>query len=107
MADKVEFDEGLFRKAAQKTGHVHNRIEAVLDTLEASINARGKPWGTDTIGHTFEFGEGGSGGYKTSKTKLVEGGHNMAGSFENFSTSQTKSANFLRDMENGNRDGVR
>ncbi|MEU2103158.1 hypothetical protein [Nocardia sp. NPDC019255] len=104
MADNVEFDEHLFRKAAQKTGHVEDRINGIIDRLSASIAARGNCWGNDTIGRNFANG---SGGYTTTRDNLIKGARNVAGTFQNFSEGQTKTANLLRDMEHGNRDGIR
>ncbi|MGV9723241.1 hypothetical protein [Nocardia beijingensis] len=107
MADNVEFDEHLFRKAARKTGHVEDRINGIIDRLSASIVARGNCWGNDTIGRNFANGPDGSGGYTTTRDSLINGARNVAGTFENFSKGQTKTANLLRDMEHGNRDGIR
>ncbi|MGQ4618080.1 hypothetical protein [Nocardia sp. R7R-8] len=107
MADNVEFDEHLFRKAAQKTGHVEHRITGIIDRLKASIDARKDCWGNDSIGRNFANGPDGSGGYTTTRDNLIQGGRNVAGTFRNFSDGQTKTANLLRDMEHGNRDGIR
>ncbi|BDT94282.1 MULTISPECIES: hypothetical protein [Nocardia] len=107
MADNVEFDEHLFRKAAQKTGHVQDRITGIIDRLSTSIAARGNCWGNDTIGRNFANGPDGSGGYTTTRDNLIKGARNVAGTFENFSEGQTETADLLRDMEHGNRDGIR
>ncbi|MFC9432304.1 hypothetical protein [Nocardia sp. NPDC057030] len=105
MADKVQYDSDLFFKAAKKTGDARDRINTVLHTLQASINARGNPWGNDTLGRNFANGPDGSGGYTSSRDNMITGAQNIAGSLDNFSTGQTKSAKLLEKMEHGNRDG--
>ncbi|UGT70016.1 hypothetical protein LTT66_07550 [Nocardia gipuzkoensis] len=107
MADNVEFDEHLFRKAARKTGHVQDRVNGIIDRLSTSIAARGNCWGDDTIGRNFASGPDGQGGYTTTRDNLISGARNVASTFENFSEGQTETADLLRDMEHGNRDGIR
>ncbi|MEU7142916.1 hypothetical protein ABZ942_25965 [Nocardia sp. NPDC046473] len=99
MADKFQYDSVLFYKAAQKTGDARDRINTVLHTLQASLNARGNPWGNDSLGRNFATG------YTSSRDNMITGAQNIAGSLDNFSTGQIKSAELLEKMEHGNRDG--
>lgn len=105
MAEKFQYDSDLFLKAAKKTGDARDRINTVLHTLQSSINARGNPWGNDTLGRNFAKGPDGAGGYTSSRDNMITGAQNIAGSLDNFSTGQTKSAQLLEKMEQGNRDG--
>ncbi|MFI6046315.1 hypothetical protein ACIA8C_32175 [Nocardia sp. NPDC051321] len=105
MAEKIQYDSDLFFKAAKKTGDARDRINTVLHTLQASLNARGNPWGNDTLGRNFAKGPDGTGGYTSSRDNMITGAQNIAGSLDNFSTGQTKSAELLEKMEHGNRDG--
>ncbi|MEU1985389.1 hypothetical protein [Nocardia sp. NPDC019395] len=103
----VEYNEQAFRRAGAKTGAVRDKIQGVIDTLESSIASRGAPWGTDTLGDTFANGQNGNPGYTTARDNLVEGAGNVAGTFGSFHDGQIESADLLRDMEDGNRDGLR
>ncbi|MBB5912863.1 hypothetical protein BJY24_001730 [Nocardia transvalensis] len=105
MADKLEAEAALFRKAAEKTGDVRDKINGVLDTLKANLDSRGTPWGTDSIGSQFAHGEGGEGGYLDSRKNMVEGAQNVAGTMDSFHQGQVKSAAYLEKMEQQNRDG--
>ncbi|MCA2210175.1 hypothetical protein [Nocardia rosealba] len=107
MADKVEFDEHLFRGAAAKTGHVNDRVTSIMDTLKASVESHHGCWGHDTIGTTFANGQDGSGGYTKSSKLLTDNGDAVAEGFANMSQSQTESAEFLHNMELDNRYGLR
>ncbi len=108
MTDKnVEFDSGLFFKAADATGRVHDRIKGVLDTLTASTASREGCWGTDTLGANFYYGPDGDNGYESSRDNTVDSATGMATGMNNLSTGQHESAVLLRDMELGNRDGLR
>ncbi|MFD4405904.1 hypothetical protein ACFWPH_24405 [Nocardia sp. NPDC058499] len=103
----VEYDEDAFRGAAAKTGAVRDKIQGVVDTLQTSIASRGAPWGTDSLGDTFANGQNGNPGYTTARDNLIEGAENVAGTFDSFHDGQVESADLLRDMEDGNRDGLR
>ncbi|MEV0540302.1 hypothetical protein [Nocardia salmonicida] len=105
-ADKVEFDEHLFRGAAAKTVHVHDRVKGIIDNLQGSMASNHGAWGSDTIGTTFAKGEDGKGGYTDSSKALTENGDAVAASFSNMSDSQTKTAEFLHNMDLDNRDGI-
>lgn len=100
----VENYPPLLDKAAQKTGEVRDRINAVLTTLSASLAGRGAPWGNDKIGDQFTQGEN---GYFASRENLTTSAANMATTFDNFSTSQTDAAFHLRTMDLGNGDQYR
>ncbi|WP_194825893.1 hypothetical protein [Nocardia sp. XZ_19_231] len=108
MADKnVEFDSGLFFKAADATGRVHDRINAVLDALAASTSSREGCWGSDTLGANFFAGPDGDNGYDSSRENTVGNAGSMSTGMNNLSTGQYESAVLLRKMEQGNRDGLR
>ncbi|NKY88771.1 hypothetical protein [Nocardia veterana] len=107
MADRLEAEAELFRKAAYRTGDVRDRINNVLNTLRANLAARGNPWGTDSIGHQFAHGAGGEGGYLDSKKNMIQGAENVAGTMDSFHQGQIKSAEYLESMERRNRDGFR
>ena len=96
MADRVEADAALFRQAALKTGHVRDRVNGVLDTLQTSLAGRGTPWGDDKIGKQFADGPD---GYLVALTKLTTGTTNMALTFGNFSDGQIQSADLLQSMD--------
>ncbi|QLY31849.1 hypothetical protein [Nocardia huaxiensis] len=96
MTDKVQAYIDLLGKAGGKTGDVRDRINKVLDTLESSLAARGRPWGTDEIGDQFANG---ANGYQATSVNLVKGGRNMSGTFDNFSDAQLKAAKDLRDTD--------
>ncbi|WP_378737193.1 hypothetical protein [Nocardia brasiliensis] len=105
MAPNVENSPDLLRKAAQnKTGHVRDRLNSVLSTLESSLAGRGRPWGDDKIGHRFYNGENGYGTGREHATKNVQ---NAATSFDNFEKGQVKSAGMLKTMDTGNAAGYR
>lgn len=108
MTDKkVEFDSGLFFKAADATGRVRDRIQGVLDTLATSTASREGCWGTDTLGANFLYGPDGDNGYDSSRENTVDNADSMATGMKNLSTGQYESAVLLRNMEQGNRDGLR
>ncbi|RDI64529.1 hypothetical protein [Nocardia pseudobrasiliensis] len=107
MADKLEVDAQRFRTAATKTGDVRDKVTTILDTLQRAIDSRGTPWGNDSIGDQFANGEGGKGGYLASRTNMITGGRNVAGTMGNFHDAQTKSADYLERMDHGNGDGYR
>ncbi|WP_157762212.1 hypothetical protein [Nocardia yamanashiensis] len=94
----------LLTTASRKTGKVRDNIEKIMDTLEASTSGRGEPWGNDTLGKGFADGPQ---GYIASRTNMIEGGGNMAGTFGNFSKGQADSAAKLQRMEDGNRDSFK
>lgn len=105
--ENVEYSEDAFRRAAEKTGGVRDKLNEIIDTLANNTNARGEPWGTDPIGNAFGQGQGGNPGYVVSRSNLLTGSRNVAATFGNFRDSQVDSANLLRDTEEGNRDGLR
>ncbi|GAA5067099.1 hypothetical protein [Nocardia callitridis] len=102
MADNLEADAELFRKAAQKSGHVRDRIDTVLSTLTTSLASRGAPWGDDKIGDQFANG---ANGYLAAVGKLSGGTTNMSITMNNFADGQTKSANLLERMDHSNGHG--
>ncbi|MFG1794409.1 hypothetical protein [Nocardia sp. NPDC049149] len=105
MAPNVENDPDLLRKAAQnKTGHVRDRLNSVLSTLEASLAGRGRPWGDDKIGHQFFDGDNGYGIGREHATKNVR---NASTSFDNFEKGQVTSAGMLKTMDHGNAQNYR
>ena len=85
---------------------MRDRVNGVLDTLTTSINGRGKPWGNDTLGQNFVNGQNND-GYSAGKKNLIESAENIAGTMDSFHDGQVESADFLQDMEDGNRDGMR
>lgn len=103
----VEYSEENFRRAAEKTGGVRDKLNGIIDNLESTTSGRGKPWGTDPIGVAFGDGQGGNPGYVESRDNLLTGSRNVAATFGNFYDSQVESANYLRDNEDGTRDGMR
>ncbi|WP_280400310.1 hypothetical protein [Nocardia carnea] len=106
MADRVDYNDEAFRAAAERTGGVRDRVKGVLDTLETSINGRGTPWGNDTLGNTFYNGQNND-GYGSGRTNLISSAENVAGTMDSFYKGQVESADYLQDMEDGNRDGLR
>lgn len=106
MADRVDYNDEAFRAAAERTGGVRDRVKGVINTLETSINGRGKPWGNDTLGNSFYNGQNND-GYGTGKTNLIDSAENVAGTMNSFYEGQVESADYLQDMEDGNRDGLR
>lgn len=99
MAGKVEVDPILFRRAAAKTVHVHDRINQVWDKLSGAISGLGQPWGNDKMGNQFAEGPAGDNGYLTTVTNLDKGATSMAGSFKETSDGQIKTATKLEEME--------
>ncbi|MFI5715600.1 hypothetical protein [Nocardia sp. NPDC051750] len=106
MADRVDYNDEAFTAAAERTGGVRDRVNGVIDTLTTSINGRGEPWGNDTLGNSFLNGEAND-GYSSGKTNLFASARNVAGTMGSFYDGQVESANYLKDMEDGNRDGLR
>lgn len=102
MAEKLEYDSGLFHDAADATGRARDRINGIIGRLVSSADGRGAPWGGDTIGMSFANGQDGAGGYLLSRTNLVTGSQNVAGSLDSFSDGQRDSARLLERMEQGN-----
>lgn len=107
MAERIELDPDLLRQAAQKTGHVRDRINSVMSTLQASLAGRGAPWGNDKIGDNFYNGPNGNDGYQASRKNLTTNTANMSTTFGNFSTNQTGTADYLERQDRGNADGFR
>lgn len=109
MADKVirmsdgrlEAYEDLLITASNKTGDVRDGINAVLSAFTTATDARGVCWGNDSLGSQFANG---SNGYLASKGNMIEGVRNMAGTFDNFSTSQAQSAAYLSSQDQQNAD---
>ncbi|MGW5385208.1 hypothetical protein [Nocardia sp. NPDC003963] len=106
MGDRVDYNDEAFRAAAHRTGGVRDRVDAVLDTLESRIGARGKPWGDDSLGTAFYEGDNDN-GYRSGKKNLVASAENISGTMGSFHDGQVESADYLQDMEDGNRDGLR
>ncbi|MFF2087780.1 hypothetical protein ACFVVM_28715 [Nocardia sp. NPDC058176] len=106
-SDEVELDEHLFRRAAAKTGHAQDRITGILETLGGVVASNDGCWGSDKIGTTFANGEDGKGGYIKSAKALTENGDAIATSLGNMSESQSKSAEFIHNMELDNEAGLR
>lgn len=106
MSDRVDYNDEAFRLAAERTGGVRDRINGVIGRLETTINGRGEPWGSDSLGRSFADGQDGN-GYVLSKGNLLGSARNVAGTMGSFHDGQVESANYLRDMEDGNRDGLR
>ena len=100
----VEYHESEFRAAADATGGVRDKVQDVIDTLTRSTASRGEPWGNDELGNSFATGDS---GYRTARGNLVTGARNVVGTLDQFHDGQVDSANMLRDMEDGNRDGFR
>ncbi|MEU4312606.1 hypothetical protein [Nocardia sp. NPDC024068] len=106
MGDRVDYNDEAFRRAAGKTGGVRDKINGVIDTLTASIDGRGEPWGGDSLGQSFANGQDGN-GYVPSKKNLIDSARNVSGTMGQFHDGQVESADYLQDMEDGNRDGLR
>ncbi|GGL23644.1 hypothetical protein [Nocardia jinanensis] len=106
MGDRVDYNDEAFRAAAERTGGVRDRINGVIGRLETSINGRGAPWGDDSLGLSFANGQDGN-GYVPSKKNLIDSANNVAGTMGQFHDGQVESADYLQDMEDGNRDGLR
>ncbi|MGW0183530.1 hypothetical protein [Nocardia sp. NPDC003345] len=106
MGDRVDYNDEAFRAAAERTGGVRDRVQGVIDNLELRINGRGQPWGNDSIGQNFANGQNND-GYRSGKTNLIDSGENVAASLDSFYQGQIESADYLQDMEDGNRDGLR
>lgn len=79
----------------------------MLDTLATSTSSREGCWGSDTLGRNFFCGPDGDNGYESSRENTVDNAGSMATGMKNLSTGQHESAVLLRDMEQGNRDGLR
>lgn len=106
MGDRVDYNDEAFRAAAERTGGVRDRINGVISSLESKINGRGEPWGSDSLGRSFAVGQAGN-GYVPSKKNLLDSARNVSGTMGQFHDGQVESADYLRDMEDGNRDGLR
>lgn len=105
MADRVNYNDEAFRAAARSTGGVRDRVNGVLNDLERNINGRGEPWGGDSLGQSFYNGQNND-GYGSGKTNLITSGRNVAGTMGAFHDGQVETADYLRDMEDGNADGL-
>ncbi|GGK57595.1 hypothetical protein [Nocardia camponoti] len=103
MAPKLEFDADLFRAASRKSDAVHDKIDAVLTTLKAAIDAKDGCWGDDTLG--TNFATGGDGGYTKMKSATTTNAQAMADAMGKFSAGQADAAAKIDKMEHGNRDG--
>ncbi len=90
MVDKMLVEVGKLRTAADKTEHVHDRINSVLTTLQAAMSARGPVWGNDSLGQQF-YGDDKQ-GYKGSSENLITGAGQIADTMDSFSQAQYKSA---------------
>ncbi|MFI9506322.1 hypothetical protein [Nocardia sp. NPDC052566] len=100
MADGVENDPDLLRKAAQlKTAHVRDRLKGVLTNLDAALAGRGRPWGDDKIGHQFYNG---AQGYGVGRANAQTNVKNAATSYDNYEKGQIKSADLLAQMNQAN-----
>ncbi|MEU1523122.1 hypothetical protein [Nocardia rhamnosiphila] len=106
MGDRVDYNDEAFRAAAERTGGVRDRINGVISSLESKINGRGAPWGSDSLGQSFAVGQDGN-GYVPSKKNLLDSARNVSGTMGQFHDGQVESADYLQDMEDGNRDGLR
>ncbi|WP_433205070.1 hypothetical protein ACQP1G_17295 [Nocardia sp. CA-107356] len=104
MGDKIQIDPELLRMAAKKTSRARDRVDSVINTLQASIAAREKSWGNDLLGDPFANGQGGAGGYLKSRDNMIEGARNVAGTMDNFYHGQVKWASYLDQKEHGNSD---
>lgn len=102
MADRLTTYTDLLRTAASKTDAVREGVQQVVNTLVSSAEARGDCWGDDSMGNQFANGKN---GYLASKTNILDGANNMAGTFANFSQGQTDSANQLAAMDHTNATG--
>lgn len=101
MSDRLEAYEDLLTTASIKTGNVRDGINSVLETFETATNGRGACWGNDSLGSQFANG---ANGYLNSKGNMIEGAQNMAGTFDNFSTSMAQSAAYLSSQDQQNAD---
>ncbi|MCU1643452.1 MAG: hypothetical protein JWN03_3727 [Nocardia sp.] len=102
MADRLKAYSDLLRTAAGKTAAVQDGIQQVVNTLVSSSDSRGEPWGDDSLGNQFANG---ANGYTKSKTNILEGANNMAGTFGNFSQGQLDAVTKLTNMDQGNASG--
>ncbi|WP_216912400.1 hypothetical protein OG225_38500 [Nocardia sp. NBC_01377] len=95
----VENYPNLLDIAAGKTGRVRDAINTVMGTLDVSLAGRGAPWGDDEMGRRFSDGPE---GYLSSRGNLKTSAAAIAGSFDNFSTTQYDTARQLRELEEDN-----
>ncbi|MFE3442565.1 hypothetical protein ACFXNW_06005 [Nocardia sp. NPDC059180] len=100
-ADKVDVDPDDFRRAAEKTGGVRDKVQGILDGLQTSIASRGTPWGNDKMGASFTDGEN---GYFAARESLTGNLDNVVNSFNNFRSGQAQTVIALNKMERGNED---
>ncbi|WP_330233024.1 hypothetical protein OHA40_11405 [Nocardia sp. NBC_00508] len=105
--ERIELDPDLLRQAARKTGHVRDRINSVMSTLQTSLAGRGAPWGNDKIGDNFYNGPNGNDGYRASRENLTTNSANTASTLGNLSTNQTDTADYLARQDRRNGDGFR
>ncbi|WP_280481237.1 hypothetical protein [Nocardia cyriacigeorgica] len=98
-ADKVKADPDDFQRAAEKTGAVRDKVQGILNTLQASISSYGTPWGNDKLGSSFTDGEQ---GYFAARESLTGNIENVANSFNNFRSGQAQTVVALRKMERAN-----
>ncbi len=101
MADRIQVEVGKLRTAAGKTEDVHDRILAVLSTLQGAMDAKGPVWGNDSVGQQFA-GDGSSQGYLASEKNLFKGAGEIATTMDSFSRAQTKTADEFVKMDEQN-----
>ena len=69
---QFSIDPEAFRKAANVTRGVSDKLSGIWNDLATGLDALGKPWGTDKIGNQFASGDSNN-GYTSSITGMREG----------------------------------
>jgi|GEM_PF-2338670 len=93
-------DPEAFRKSANVTRGVSDKLHGIWTDLATGLDGLGKPWGTDKIGKQFENGDSGN-GYSSSYSAMgdgITGGKGFCASINNVADGQDSTADYVQNQ---------
>jgi hypothetical protein len=107
---RFQLDPAAFRKAADKTRSVSDRINQVWTDLDAGTSGLGSPWGTDKTGEQFAKGPHGNDGYESTKENVrngITGPQGYVASLNNLAKGEDDTADYIeKQIEKANTDAT-
>ncbi|MBU3065297.1 hypothetical protein KO481_27690 [Nocardia sp. NEAU-G5] len=94
----VQLDPSLLRAAAQDSGAIKDNIAQVFANLQASLNAKGSPWGKDSFGDKFANGDK---GYVAVSKNVLSAVSDMGTTFDSIAQGQVQAADELSAADAG------
>ncbi len=83
---------------------LQDQISGIQSTLGGNLSSRGAPWGDDSNGHTFAYGDKGDNGYLSQTTTVQSGSSSVAAAFGKIAAGQADAARGLQSTDGGSAD---